>query len=214
MIFFPFVKNIKQELFDSFLLYCNDNKLELPDKHYLYYYSEHEDSPFSIFDPYIYFNTEIWRKHSLSEYELFALLAHEIGHSIDTTDRNKRDEREVNADIFAIQLGFKTSLISGLQKLIDSGDYSEEENANMSQRIAFIRELEHMDAFKADADLVNLIYKSLCNYVKQYPHDPNVASHVLFIDLYTLFGEELFRDEKTPRDFTPKTLEAISKLLL
>lgn len=142
------------------------------------------------------------------------MLAHEIGHSIDTTDRNKHHEREVNADIFAIQLEFKTSLVSGLQKLINSGDYSEEENANMSQRIAFMKELVHLDAFKPNADLIDLIFKILCTYAKQYPYDPNVASHVLFIDLCTLFGKELFLDEKTPLDFTPKTLEAIAKLLL
>jgi Zn-dependent protease with chaperone function len=64
------------------------------------------------------------------------MLAHEIGHILDKTQRlpNNQLTWEYNADQLAIDLGLSQELKSGLEKIIKSGDYSNE-NLDIKKRI-------------------------------------------------------------------------------
>ena len=60
----------------------------------------------------------------------------EIGHILDNTprDMNNQLNREINADEFAIKLNLSKELNTGLEKLIESENYSEE-NKGLEERI-------------------------------------------------------------------------------
>lgn len=81
-------------------------------------------------------NEEVCIKLKLTQEEQHAMLAHEIGHILDKTQRLPNDQliREYNADQFAIDLGLSQELKSGLEKIINSGDYSNE-NLDIKERI-------------------------------------------------------------------------------
>lgn len=63
----------------------------------------------------------------LTQEEIFAMIAHEIGHILDKTLReaNNQLERELNADQFAIKLNLSNQLKSGLEKFIESENYKD-----------------------------------------------------------------------------------------
>lgn len=81
-------------------------------------------------------NEEVCVKLKLTQKEQHAMLAHEIGHILDKTQRltNNQLIREYNADQLAIDLGLSQELKSGLEKIIKSGDYSNE-NLDIKKRI-------------------------------------------------------------------------------
>jgi hypothetical protein len=73
----------------------------------------------------IVMNEMICNDLNLTTRERFAMISHEIGHIIDSTpQKNNGMQREINADKFAIELGLAQDLKNGLQKIIDSNNYS------------------------------------------------------------------------------------------
>lgn len=74
----------------------------------------------------------------LATTEIYAMIAHEIGHILDSRNKD-RIPREIVADSLAVTLGLKTALISGLRKLIDSNNYPDE-SRNMEGRIKVLEE--------------------------------------------------------------------------
>jgi Zn-dependent protease with chaperone function len=73
----------------------------------------------------IVMNETICNNLNLTQREHFAMIAHEIGHIIDSTPRLGNEmQREINADNFAVSLELTQDLITGLTKIIDSGKYA------------------------------------------------------------------------------------------
>lgn len=71
----------------------------------------------------VFFNPTRASELELSQSELMALFAHEIGHLVDSTRTDEdgngdpSSEREYNADNFALELGLGEYLLSGLIKI-------------------------------------------------------------------------------------------------
>ena len=96
------------------------------------------DSPFETCVGYIACSTDICLTIGLVENEMYALIAHEIGHIFYKTSLMPSTvsilEKEKKADSMAIQFGLKNELSSALQKLIDSGKY-EDVKEDLRQRV-------------------------------------------------------------------------------
>lgn len=77
---------------------------------------------------------------SFTEDEMIAMMAHELGHLLDNTRIESPGcmEMEVNADHFAVILGLKDALSFALQKMIATGDFSEQEEKSMRSRIEIL----------------------------------------------------------------------------
>lgn len=76
---------------------------------------------------------------NLTEEEQYAMIAHEIGHILDSTPREDNQPlRERNADQFALRLGLDENLLSGLEKLVKSGAY-EGEAEQLKHRIEYLK---------------------------------------------------------------------------
>ena len=77
----------------------------------------------------------------LSDQEIHAAVAHEIGHVIFffiEDKENKKDMEEVICDQYACRIGLADSLISLLDKLISSGDYPQGHILLLSNRKRYI----------------------------------------------------------------------------
>ncbi len=77
----------------------------------------------------------------LSSHELYAAIAHEVGHVIfyfREDKENKKNMEEIICDQYACRMGLADSLISLLDKLIGSGDYSQDHVRLLSNRKRFI----------------------------------------------------------------------------
>lgn len=84
--------------------------------------------------PPILINEPVCDTLKLSERELYAFIAHEFGHILDDTPRgNDQLGREINADQTAVELGLTQELISGLQKLVDSGLFTAQNQSILSR---------------------------------------------------------------------------------
>jgi len=94
------------------------------------------NDPFSI-NGILFFNRSVWERIGFSNEELEAMLAHEIGHSVDHLERtdDNQQERENHADDFAFDHNLGNSLCSALKKCISSGLYSDQEVEIMKKRI-------------------------------------------------------------------------------
>lgn len=121
------INELTQELSIT-ILYINEQ-----DSRYGYITSNSE--PFAtnplFTNPFIVAINEALCEHlSLSQEEKFAMIAHEIGHILDETPREANNQliREINADQFAINLGLSNELRSGLEKFIQSGNYTDVAN--------------------------------------------------------------------------------------
>jgi Zn-dependent protease with chaperone function len=81
-------------------------------------------------------NEKVIQQLKLTNEEQYAMIAHEIGHILDKTPRDMNNQliREFNADQFAVNLNLTKELKTGLEKLIESGDYPEE-NEGLKERI-------------------------------------------------------------------------------
>ena len=93
-------------------------------------------SPFS-FNGCVFFNQTIWNNIGFTTEELEAMLAHEIGHAVDTLERTDKSqpESENNADDFAFAHNLGNSLCSALKKCISSGLFSDQEVEGMMKRV-------------------------------------------------------------------------------
>lgn len=111
----------------------------MPDADIVFTYLEVSDSkdPFAINPNIVFFNREIWNKIGFTDEELEAMLAHEIGHAVDTLTRTKdnQQERENNADGYVVDHNLGGYLCSALLKCITSGIYSDHEVEGMQKRI-------------------------------------------------------------------------------
>lgn len=82
------------------------------------------------------------RNLNLTEKEQYSMIGHEIGHIFDTTIRDEGDNlnRKINADVMAVQLGLKESLISGLIKIRD-GEFAQALANRIQIRIAQLNQI-------------------------------------------------------------------------
>ena len=89
----------------------------------------------------IVINEEKCEKMILSEEEMLAAIAHEVGHIIFyflDGKENKRDMEEVICDNYACRMGLGKPLASVLDKLINLGGYSQEHELLLLNRKRFI----------------------------------------------------------------------------
>ncbi len=70
----------------------------------------------------IYYSEEEVGRIGLSDTEVLAALAHEIGHIVYNTRGWQRDQEE-RADSFAAELGLGTQMIAAIEKIISSRRY-------------------------------------------------------------------------------------------
>lgn len=97
-----------------------------------------QEDPFStntgFREPPILINEPTCDTLRLNHRELYAFIAHEFGHILDDTPRgNDQLEREINADQTSVELGLTQELISGLQKLVDSGLFAAQDQSILSR---------------------------------------------------------------------------------
>ena len=87
-------------------------------------------------------NERVCERMGLSEQEMIAAIAHEVGHIIFYFKTNKEDFQgqgeEVCCDTYACRMGLAIPLCSLLEKLIDSGDYQMELVNQMKNRLFYI----------------------------------------------------------------------------
>lgn len=86
-------------------------------------------------------NTYLCTNTSLTPDERYALIAHELGHFVETARQSTfRDgfQEESTCDQYAVQLGMKAEIKSALQKLLNANVCSQLQNAILAQRIAVL----------------------------------------------------------------------------
>ena len=85
---------------------------------------------------YIFYNEEKCNEIRLTVLERYACLAHELGHFYDNTEQNaaNQQDREKNADNFAVSLCLGCNLSSALQKMRSS--LNDDEKERIDERIS------------------------------------------------------------------------------
>lgn len=134
------------EIFDSFIGLYGENKFcqalnaecvsfEQPP----FYGNNMFNSPFETCCTRIACSNEICQKLNFSKEEMYAMIAHEIGHIFYKTREIDSPvlDREKMADSMAILFGLKDELSSALQKIIDSGEY-EDVKDDLYKRIEYL----------------------------------------------------------------------------
>jgi len=130
-----FEKVISDELINSTIAICCINE-----HHERYCAVATKNDPFAtnttLNPPFIAINEQVCQELNLTQEEQYAMIAHEIGHILDNSPREKNNplNREYNADQFAIKLELSKELKTGLEKIINSGNYSWE-TENIKERI-------------------------------------------------------------------------------
>lgn len=90
------------------------------------------EDPMITWSNIIEYSPDVCEKLQLTNNEILAMFAHEIGHILDTKNPNVQDDeiarenREIAADSMAQVLGLGDALASGLYKLLKSGQYPNE----------------------------------------------------------------------------------------
>jgi hypothetical protein len=108
---------------------------------FVYYLKQEKDNDASSVYAEIIVNTDICNKLQLTEQELLAGVAHEVGHIIFyfRTDKDQlHGFEEINSDYYASEMGLLHPLLTLLRKLITSGLYPDELVEQMRQRHYFI----------------------------------------------------------------------------
>jgi hypothetical protein len=122
-----FEKVINQIFKEDIITICSINE-----QHTLFKCVANQNDPFAtntIMTPLVIaINEKVCLQLKLSQEEQHAMIAHEIGHILDKSPReiNNQLNREYNADQFTIKLNLNKHLKTGLEKIIASGNYSEE----------------------------------------------------------------------------------------
>ena len=133
------LKGFSQDRIPFFHDFAEKYSAEMPEVRCVFRYSETPrlSDPFAINGCSLFFSQRIWNRIGFTAEELEAMLAHEIGHAVDTLARtdNNQPERENNADDFAFAHNLGNSLCSALKKCISSGLYSDQEVDGMKMRI-------------------------------------------------------------------------------
>lgn len=86
-------------------------------------------------------NTYLCTNISLTPDERYALIAHELGHFVETARQSTfRDgfQEESTCDQYAVQLGMKSEIKLALQKLLNANVCSQQQNMILTQRIAVL----------------------------------------------------------------------------
>ena len=109
------------------------------------YYLKKESICASTIYAEIIVNEDLCIKLQLTKNELFAAIAHEIGHIIMFFHTEKEQfqgqAEEIYCDTYACRIGLSDSLITLLNKMIDSGLYSESIINEMHNRLFFYKSL-------------------------------------------------------------------------
>lgn len=91
----------------------------------------------------IIINERVCDRTKLSEQEMIAAIAHEVGHIIFYFKTNKEDfqgqAEEVSCDTYACRMGLAIPLYSLLEKLIKTGNYQLELVNQMINRLLYIK---------------------------------------------------------------------------
>lgn len=99
---------------------------------------DNKEGKYSSTSAYIIYSPKICLKLKLSSEEIYACIAHEVGHIIHHFNENLKGANstfiEIKADEIAKSLGISSHLSSALSKLIDSNLYSEEQCVGMNYR--------------------------------------------------------------------------------
>lgn len=82
-------------------------------------------------------NSELCKGLKLTIGERFALIAHEIGHFVDTKNWQEREnnDEEIACDCYAVELGLGSALKSALQKIVDAKICTVVNNEKIIERI-------------------------------------------------------------------------------
>ena len=91
----------------------------------------------------IIINFAVCERFCLTDAELLAAAAHEVGHVIFYFLTDKEffqggNAEEMLCDDYACRMGLKDEMVSLLNKMIASGEYEQEQNDNFRQRIEYI----------------------------------------------------------------------------
>lgn len=88
-------------------------------------------------------NIEMCNKLEFNEEEMFAALAHEIGHVITYFRADKKSfniqQEEIISDRYACKIGLGTPLETVIKKMIESGYYPNDLIAQMNTRLMFLK---------------------------------------------------------------------------
>lgn len=118
------------------------DRIDLKEYEAFGYYINKEEYDASSTYAEIIVNESVCSKLKLSEQEMMAAIAHEIGHIMFFFKSDKEifvgQSEEVYCDMFACKMGLGKPLNTLLNKLIKSGDYQEELNKQMKTRQHFI----------------------------------------------------------------------------
>ena len=128
-----FVRNPEIQLFTDFIKRFEDaellrNRMEritvvLPEDSLAGVFCDSEPFAFNkaINKGSIWYNEHKVNEIGLDHEECYACIAHELGHMMDSSQRNleHQQDREITADRIACELGLGNSMISALHKMID-----------------------------------------------------------------------------------------------
>ena len=128
-----FVRNPEIQLFTDFIKRFEDaellrNRMEritvvLPEDSLAGAFWDSEPFAFNraIKNGSIWYNEYKVNEIGLDQEECYACIAHELGHMMDSSQRNleHQQDREITADRIACELGLGNSMISALNKMID-----------------------------------------------------------------------------------------------
>jgi len=87
-------------------------------------------------------NVSMCKRLCLTDAEMLAAVAHEVGHIILFFHEKKAwshgDGEEMQCDDYACKMGLKEEMVSLLNKMIDSGEYEQEKTECFRRRIEYI----------------------------------------------------------------------------
>lgn len=133
--------------FTIYIVNKNDSKFtndaHLDDNDAFGFYLVKDQAPISSTYVEIIVDKKICQKLNLTQSEMMAAIAHEIGHVIKFFRVDAEDlqglEEEVCCDMYACRIGLATPLYSLLCKLIDSNLYNQEQSAMIKNRLLSIK---------------------------------------------------------------------------
>lgn len=119
--------------------HIDDIRMEVPDPFGCFIGKNEYDASSTYAE--IVINEKRCEELKLSNHEMYAAIAHEVGHVIfffKEDKENIKDFEEIICDYYACLMGLAESLVSLLNKLIRSGDYSQDHIRLLTNRKKFI----------------------------------------------------------------------------
>ena len=131
MVFIPARTFDQEEDIQLFHVFATKYSAAMPEvnKTFMYIETSQFNKPFSIINNLVFFNRTICERLRFTTEELEAMLAHQVGHAVDSLVRTKvnQSEREDHADDFAVAQNLGCFLCSALKKCYSSGVFSDPE---------------------------------------------------------------------------------------